>query len=74
MNALSEIALTQIAGFPAVVWLGLATILLLLSTATYGFLLFTGKIKGSVYFHRNLAFTTICVALVHAIFAVSIFI
>ena len=73
MSALTNIALTEIAGFPLVAWLGLITITLLLSTATYGYLLFKGKIKGSIFFHRNLAITTICVALVHAVLAASLF-
>ncbi len=73
MNALTDIALTNLGGFPLVVWLGLTTIILLISTATYGFLLFKGKIRGSIIFHRNLAATTIIVALVHATLAVSMF-
>lgn len=73
MNALTDIALTSLGGFPLVVWLGLTTIILLISTATYGYLLFKGKIRGSIIFHRNLAFTTITVGLVHATLAVSLF-
>jgi len=73
MNVLTDIALTNLGGFPLVVWLGLTTIILLISTATYGYLLFKGKIGGSIIFHRNLAFTTITVGLVHAALAASMF-
>ncbi len=74
MNALSGIALTMIAGFPLVVWLGIATILLLITTGSYGILLFKGKIRGSIRQHMTLGLTTATVALIHAIFAISIFI
>ncbi|HMK46692.1 MAG TPA: hypothetical protein VK436_08705 [Methanocella sp.] len=74
MSALSGVALTNIAGFPLVVWLGLATITMLLSTATYGYGLFTGKIKGQFSTHLKLAVTTILIALIHATLAISLFI
>lgn len=66
--------MTMVAGFPVVVWLGLITILLLLSTAIYGYGLMKGKIKGSITNHMRIAGVTIIMALVHAILAISIFI
>jgi hypothetical protein len=74
MSALTGIAMTMIAGFPVVVWMGLTTITLLLSTAGYGYGLMKGKIKGSIKNHMTIAAITITVALVHAVLAISIFI
>ncbi|WP_424357896.1 hypothetical protein [Methanocella sp. MCL-LM] len=74
MSALTDIALTMIAGFPLVVWLGVATITLLLSTAVYGYGLMKGKIRGTITTHMRIAGVTMILALIHAILAVSIFI
>ena len=74
MSALTDIALTMIAGFPVVVWLGLATITLLISTAAYGYGLMKGRIKGSIRNHQAIAAVTIAFALVHAVLALSIFV
>lgn len=74
MNALTNIAMTTIAGFPLVVWLGLTAITLLLATAGYGYGLMKGKIRGQIKNHMALAAITITVALVHAVLAVSIFV
>ncbi|CAJ35838.1 hypothetical protein [Methanocella arvoryzae] len=73
MSALTDIALTDIAGIPLMAWLGLATLIMMIATATYGYLLFKGKIKGSIFFHRNLAIVTISIALAHTILAASLF-
>jgi hypothetical protein len=74
IEAIREIALTDIAGLPLVVWLGLLTLLSLLSTATYGYLLFKGRIRGTITRHMTLAFATVVIALVHATFALSLYI
>ncbi len=74
MSALTNVAMTMIAGFPLVVWIGLVTITLLLTTAGYGYGLMKGKIRGSIQNHMAIAAITIVIALVHAVLAISIFV
>jgi hypothetical protein len=74
MEAIRDIALIQIAGYPLVVYLGIATLLSLVSTATYGYLLFKGRIRGKITDHMKIGIFTICIAIVHAILALSLFI
>ncbi len=56
-------------GKPITIWLGMLTFSLFLSTLTVGLLIFKGRAKIPLKTHRNLAFTTLGVALVHASFA-----
>jgi hypothetical protein len=67
----SQIAYYLIAGLPVVAYLGIATLLLLLSTATVGFLNFRGNTKIPFRWHPRLAGATIVLAIIHAIFALS---
>lgn len=73
MEPLRSIALIDIGGFPLVVYMGIITLLLLLSTATYGYLLMKNKIKGTIRNHQSIAAVTIVVAITHATFALSLF-
>ncbi len=73
MGPIRDIALIQIAGYPLVVYMGILTLLSLLSTATYGYLLLKNKIKGTIWNHMRIATVTIVIALVHATLALSLF-
>ena len=68
------LALSTFLGLPLVVYGGIATFLLLLSTASLGFI-FYKKIPTKIpfKFHPALAATTIVVAMIHALFGLSIF-
>ena len=64
--SLSQLVGTELLGMPLVAWGGLLTLLLLATTASYGYLLFKGKIRAPVTNHFYLAAITIVVALIHA--------
>jgi len=70
---ITQIAYHTILGIPVVAYLGMVTLLLLLSTATVGFLNFRGNTKIPFKWHPRLAGTTIAAAVIHAIFALSIY-
>jgi len=74
MEMIRDIALIDIAGYPLVVYMGILTLLSLLSTAAYGYLLMKNKIKGTIWNHMRIAVVTIVVAIVHAVLALSLFI
>lgn len=58
-----------ILGLPVIVYMGLITLILLLSTATLGYMVFTGKGNIKVRTHLRMAVLTVIFALVHAFFA-----
>ena len=60
-----QISYFLILGKPLMMWLGAATLILLISTATMGFLYLKGK-EIPFAWHVNLAKCTIVVALIHA--------
>ncbi len=70
---ISQIAYSHPFGFalPLVAYLGWLTFLSLLSTATVGFLNFRGRTTISFKWHPRLAATTITLAVIHAVFALS---
>ena len=68
--SLRDIAITLIWSQPLFAWLGLLTILSLVTTATYGFMLFKGKVR-SFRTHMMLASTTLILAIIHATLALS---
>jgi len=68
---ISSLAYQPVAGLPLVAYLGIATLILLLSTATVGFLNFRGDTRISFKWHPRLAAATISAAIIHAIFALS---
>ncbi|HTY90027.1 MAG TPA: hypothetical protein VMC84_02515 [Methanocella sp.] len=68
--SIRDIAITMVWFQPLFAWLGLLTILLLMTTASYGYLLFKGKVR-SLKAHMALAATTILLAFVHAMLAIS---
>jgi hypothetical protein len=74
IEMIRDIALIDIAGYPLVVYMGIITLLSLLSTAAYGYLLMKNKIKGTIWNHMRIAAVTIVVAIVHAVLALSLFI
>jgi hypothetical protein len=67
-----NIALTLFLGKPLVMYGGIATFLLLLFTATVGFLNFKGISIIPFKWHPRLALLTIIVAIGHAIMGLSI--
>lgn len=69
---ISRIALTLFLGKPLVMYGGIFTFLLLLSTATIGFLNLKGIRLIPFKWHPRLALTTIIVAIIHAILGLSI--
>lgn len=70
---ISQIAYRQIAGLPFVAYLGMFTLFFLLSTALVGFLNFRGNTAIPFKWHPRLAAATISLAIIHAIFALSIY-
>ena len=68
--SIRDIAITMVGPEPLFVWLGLTTLIMLLTTASYGYLLFKGRVR-SFKNHMLLAATTIVVALLHAVLALS---
>jgi len=62
---LTEIAYTLVLGKPVIQWLGSATFLLLLATASGGFLARRGKFNFK--YHHWLAYLTLLVALSHGL-------
>ena len=70
---ITQIAYHSILGLPVVAYFGMITLLLLLSTATVGFLNFK-MITNAIPFkwHPRLAAATIIFAIVHAILALSV--
>ena len=65
-----DVAVTMIGPQPLFAWLGLLTLLSLLATAVYGYMLFKGKAR-SIRNHQAIAGTTIVLALVHMVLALS---
>jgi hypothetical protein len=70
---ISEIAYHTFFGLPVVAYLGIITLLLLLSTATVGLLNYRGIFLIPFRWHPRLAIATITVAIIHAILASSIY-
>jgi hypothetical protein len=66
------LALTPFLGIPALAVGGILTFLLLLSTATIGILNMKGITIIPLKWHFRLAFATITLAVIHAIFGLSI--
>ena len=68
---IKNIAYSLILGKPVVMYFGLITIILLLTTATIGYLAYRGKVNFS--WHKAMAATTITVAVIHAVLALSLY-
>ena len=69
---LQRIAIYQIFGLPFIVYDGFFTLLLLLSTATVGYLIRHG-IRIPFKVHPTLAALTVVSAIIHAVIALSIY-
>ena len=67
-----NIALTLFLGYPLVMYGGILTLLLLLSTATIGVLNSKGIVTIPFKWHPRLAIATITVALIHGFLGLSI--
>lgn len=67
-----NLAFTLFLGQPLVMYLGIITFLLLLFTATVGFLNFKGIAVIPFKWHPRLALITIIIALIHGILGLSI--
>jgi len=63
----SDIAYYNVFGIPLLVYGGMLTLILLLATATAGWLVMKGKVKFS--FHKILAIITIIIAFGHGLLA-----
>lgn len=70
---INTLALTTVFGLPMVVYGGILTLLLLLTTATVAYLHSMGKSPIPFKWHPRLAILTIIVAIMHGIFGLSIF-
>ena len=70
---IQTIALIKFLGLPLVVYGGMTTLLMVLFTATVGFLNFKGISMIPFKWHPVLALTTITVAILHGILGLSIF-
>ncbi|HVN65575.1 MAG TPA: hypothetical protein VMT31_03035 [Methanomicrobiales archaeon] len=60
------VAQIMILGLPLAIWLGAATFLALIATATLGMLVLREGSKVPFSWHLNMARTTIVIALIHA--------
>ncbi|MDO9183106.1 MAG: hypothetical protein Q7U04_11895 [Bacteriovorax sp.] len=72
-NMIHEFALYIFLGKPLVMYGGILTFVLMLTTASIGALNFRGIVVIPFKWHPRLAGLTITVALVHAIFGLSIY-
>jgi len=72
-NMISTIALTKLFGLPLVAYGGIFTLLLIIFTATVGFLNFKGISVIPFKWHPTLAIVTIIIAILHGILGLSIF-
>ena len=68
-----SIAYTLFFGKPLIMYGGISAFLLLLSTATVGYLNFKGIYKIPFKWHPRLAIVTIIVVIIHAIFGLSVY-
>lgn len=62
---LLEVSHYLIFGKPLIMYLGLATVLSLLATATIGFLSYKGTSPVGFKWHPRLAALTLCLAIIH---------
>lgn len=69
---IQEIANYMISGKPLFFWLGGVVMTFLLATFITGLLVIRGKVKFK--HHKMLAFTLICIGIVHGILAMSVYI
>ncbi|OIO08065.1 hypothetical protein CO115_02720 [Candidatus Falkowbacteria bacterium CG_4_9_14_3_um_filter_36_9] len=70
---INNIAFTLILGKPLMMYMGILTLFLLLSTATVGALNLKGISIIPFKWHPRLAMATIIMAIIHAIFGLSIY-
>ncbi len=61
------VAQITILGLPLAIWLGMITIIALISTATIGMLVLRGSSKVSFSWHLNVARLTILLAILHGL-------
>ena len=63
---LTNITYYLILGKPLIMYIGILTLLLLLSTATLGFMIFRGIGSVDIKWHHRMAVTTLCIEIIHA--------
>lgn len=68
---IAQFAYSVYFGLPVIAYAGILTLILLLTTATLGYLSLHGKIQNGFKYHFFFARTTILFALFHAILAAS---
>ncbi len=69
----AEITYYLIFGKPFIMYLGIATLLSFLTTATIGYLNFHGNRAIPFEFHPKMAFLSIALAIVHAIMGILLY-
>ncbi len=69
-----EITYYMIFGIPFIIYLGIITILMFITTATLAVLKRKGKIKYSIQWHYRLAYLSILLGVIHSILGISIYI
>jgi succinate dehydrogenase hydrophobic anchor subunit len=69
--SIRDIAVIQIGPQPLFAWMGLLTLLFLITTAAYGYALIKGKVM-SIPTHKMLAVLTLVIAAIHMTLALSI--
>ena len=69
---LTNISLYQIFGFPLIMYGGLLTLIMILSVATLGYLIHSGK-STNIKLHIWLARITVVLALIHGVLGVLLF-
>ena len=68
---IAQFAYSTYLGVPVVAYVGMLTLLLLLATATLGYLSLHGKIQNGFKYHFFFAKTAVAFAVIHAILASS---
>lgn len=70
---ISQIASTAVFGIPLIMYGGILTLLLLLSTATVGYLNYHSRVLIPFKWHPRLAVATVIAALLHGFLGLSLF-
>lgn len=65
MSDFTQIGYTPIFGRPLIAWLGIATLLSFLTTASIAILGRRGKIRNFLPFHMRMAYFSLALALIH---------
>jgi hypothetical protein len=69
MLTLGQLAYYNLGGLPLLIYFGIVSLLLLITTGLFGFLVLKGKVKFS--WHKWFAIAAITIAVIHAILVIS---